>query len=40
MTATSAMLNSGMPGINQFFNIGPKGFNRGFGTVSEAEVAP
>jgi hypothetical protein len=34
------MLNGDMPDINQFFNIGPKGFNGGFETISKTEAAP
>ena len=40
MIATSAILSSGMLGINQFFGIGARGLNRGFRIISEAEAAP
>ena len=38
VTATSAVLGGGMPGINQFFGIGLKGFDRGAEIAPEVEV--
>src|SRR5437763_11315595 len=40
MTATSAILGGGMPGINQFFGVGARGLDGGFGITPEAEAAP
>jgi hypothetical protein len=40
ITATSAILSSGIPRINQFFGVGARGLNRGFGITPEAEAAP
>ena len=38
MIATSAILNSRMPRINQFFGVGARGLNRGFRIIPEAKT--